>query len=58
MGAYCSKAPEELCGHCSFTCSCTTCAGTGGEAAAACDCSCRFMVVCWRFHPCKPLNLC
>ena len=45
MGAYCSKAADELCGHCGFTCSCTTCAGTGGEAEAACDCSCRFMVV-------------
>lgn len=45
MGGYCSKAAEELCGNCGFTCSCTTCAGTAGEAAIACDCSCRFIVV-------------
>jgi len=46
MGAYCSKAADELCGGCGFTCSCTTCAQTGEEIpAAACDCSCRFMVV-------------
>lgn len=40
MGGYCSKATDEICHGCGFTCQCMTC-----DLKDRCDCSCRFLVV-------------